>query len=341
MYVCIRVSFCLLQVTLFGQSAGALSALIHLTSRKADHLFQRAIIQSGTFSIPLKTFQQALSQGVEFSRLLNCLPRDIRCMRRKSPREILNAQASARGNINAIQQFMPWSPHYDGNEVLVSPHNAIERGLLANKSLIVGTTANEGLSYVYNVFTTPMNMMTYSGILFMLNQKDAFSWLSRYPPKDGQDSRKVLSDLATDYLFTCPTRQIASDIALSSGRLWLYVFDHGMKFLNGTGLMENCHDHACHGGEIPYLFQNVQRMFPLSPEEIRLENNILYYWTNFAKYGNPNGVVSNNSTSIWPSYDLTSRLPRATMRFQVPVSAVTLDYMGKSCDKFNESNFKL
>lgn len=261
-------------------------------------------------------------------------------MRRKSPMDILNAQASARGNINAIQQFLPWSPHYDGDEVPVNPHYAIERGLFANKSLIIGTTANDGLTYVYKLFKSPMNMMTYSGILLMLNRKEAFTWLSRYPPRNAQDSRKVLSDLATDYLFTCPTRQVAFDIALSNPSVWLYVFDHGMKFLNGTGLMENCHDNACHGGEIPYLFQNVQKVLPLSPEEIRLENDLLYYWTNLAKYGNPNGAITNNSTIIWPSYGLASKFPMAVMHFQVPMSNVTLDYKGISCDKFNKSYFR-
>lgn len=219
---------------MFGQSAGALSALIHLSSRKADNLYQRAIIQSGPFSIPFKSFRQAYSQGAEFSRNLNCPPGDIVCMRSRSPREILDAQASTRSFGNVLQQFMPWSPYHDGDEVPVSPLKAIEKGLIANKSLIIGTTADEGLTYVYNMFPTPLNMMTYSGLLLMINQNEAFTWLSRYSPKNPRDSRAALSSLATDYLFTCPTRQIASDLALSNHNLWLYVFDQGMSFLNGN-----------------------------------------------------------------------------------------------------------
>ncbi|XP_062616632.1 crystal protein-like [Saccostrea cucullata] len=327
-------------VTLFGQSAGALSALIHLTSRKADKLFQRAIIQSGPFSIPPKSFQDAYSQGVEFSRNLNCSPQNIRCLRRRLPMEVVRAQRATGATGNVLQRFLPWSPHYDGDEVPVNPHTAIEKGLLANKSLIIGTTAHEGLTYVYNIFTSPMNMMTYSGLLLMINQNEAFTWLSRYSPKNSRDAREALSELATDYIFTCPTRQIAEDLSLSQHKVWLYVFDHGMKFLNGTGIMENCHDNACHGGDIPYLFQNLQKVFPLNQEEIRLENDILIYWTNFAKHGNPNGASTNNSSVVWPSYDQTSELPRAVMYFKVPTSNVTLDYKGPICDKFNKMDFR-
>lgn len=332
----------LLQVTLFGQSAGALSALIHLSSRKADNLYQRAIIQSGPFSIPFKSFRQAYSQGAEFSRNLDCPPGDIVCMRSRSPREILDAQASTGSFGNVLQQFMPWSPYHDGDEVPVSPLKAIEKGLIANKSLIIGTTADEGLTYVYNMFPTPLNMMTYSGLLLMINQNEAFTWLSRYSPKNPRDSRAALSSLATDYLFTCPTRQIASDLALSNHNLWLYVFDQGMSFLNGTGILNNCQNNACHGADIPYLFQNVRKVFPLKPEEMSLENDLLVYWTNFAKHGNPNGVGINSSVAVWPQYHITSSSPnRAVMRLQAPTSNAITDYMGPSCDKFKRSDFKI
>lgn len=333
-----------IQVTLFGQSAGALSVLIHLTSKKADNLYQRAIIQSGPFSIPFKSFTQAYTQGVEFSRNLRCHPRDITCMRRKSTQEILNAQASTRASGDPLQQFIPWSPHYDGDEVPVSALKAIEKGLIANKSLIIGTTAEEGLTYVYNTFKTPQNMLTYSGLLLMINPREAFTWLARYMPKNTQDVRPAMSVLATDYIFTCPTRQIASDLAVSNRNVWLYVFDHGMTFLNGTSNFENCHQKACHGGDIPYLFQNIRKVFPLKSEEIQLEKDLLVYWTNFAKHGNPNGVGNKTDNAVihWPIYDLTSEeFPRAVMHFHTPTSNITLDYMGTKCDKFNRNDFKI
>lgn len=262
-------------------------------------------------------------------------------MRSRSPREILNAQASTSSIGNVLQQFMPWSPYHDGDEVPVSPLKAIEKGLIANKSLIIGTTADEGLTYVYSMFPTSLNMMTYSGLLLMINQNEAFTWLSRYSPKNPRDSRAALSSLATDYLFTCPTRQIASDLALSNHNLWLYVFDQGMSFLNGTGILNNCQNNACHGADVPYLFQNVRKVFPLKTEEMRLENDLLVYWTNFAKHGNPNGVRTNSSVAVWPQYHIKSGQNRAVMRLQTPTSNATTDYMGPACDKFKRSDFKI
>ena len=45
----------MLQVTVFGQSAGAQAFAVHLASRLSDNLFQGAIIQNSPFAVPFRS----------------------------------------------------------------------------------------------------------------------------------------------------------------------------------------------------------------------------------------------------------------------------------------------
>lgn len=73
----------LCQVTLFGQSAGAESIGIHLTSHVSDHLFQQAIMESNPFGLPFRTMEDAKSFGDRFAVEAGCSPDDMTCLRSK------------------------------------------------------------------------------------------------------------------------------------------------------------------------------------------------------------------------------------------------------------------
>ncbi|KAK3098566.1 hypothetical protein FSP39_020734 [Pinctada imbricata] len=330
------------KVTIFGQSAGAVSAAIHMISRKADRYFQQVIIQSLPFSIPLKTFNEAYEQGSRFSEALSCSPQDLPCLRRKTPREILRAQGHVTSGKSSslLQRFMPWTPHYDGNEVPMDIQTAFQRRLYGRKPIIIGTTTNEGASYVYEYFRNPLNAISYSALLMMLKPKDAFTWLSRYYPRDPNDSREKLSELTTDFIFTCPARKFAKIVSEDRVPIWMYVFNHGLSPLNGTRILEYCHARACHGGELPYLFQTLQRLgLPLSIEEMQMSDEMLIYWTNFAKFGNPNGESEIVTGNQWPRYSTNQSYPLTSYRFQIPSSDVVVDNLGVTCDQFDQNDF--
>lgn len=59
------------QGTLFGQSAGAQSTMIHLMEDHSDKYFRAAIIEMPC-GIPLKNTKEALVIGRELSALLDC-----------------------------------------------------------------------------------------------------------------------------------------------------------------------------------------------------------------------------------------------------------------------------
>jgi hypothetical protein len=57
--VCVVVSSCVvLQITIFGESAGATSVAVHLVSQYSQGLYSKAIIESNPFSLPIKTIPE-------------------------------------------------------------------------------------------------------------------------------------------------------------------------------------------------------------------------------------------------------------------------------------------
>ena len=49
---------------------------------------------------------------------------------------------------------------------------------------------------------------------------------------------------------------------------------------------KDCAKKSCHGAEIPFLFKFNNLTY--TNDEIDLSQQMIYYWTNFAKSGNPN-----------------------------------------------------
>lgn len=48
---------------------------------------------------------------------------------------------------------------------------------------------------------------------------------------------------------------------------------------------------ACHSSELFYMFHTLDRSWlPMPPADFKLSDKMMDYWTNFAKYGNPNGL---------------------------------------------------
>ena len=71
------------QVTIFGQSAGAESIGVHLTSDISKDLFHQVIMESNPFGLPFRTLADAKVYGDKFATAANCQPGDMACLRSK------------------------------------------------------------------------------------------------------------------------------------------------------------------------------------------------------------------------------------------------------------------
>src|SRR5258708_24365168 len=68
-------------VTIAGQSAGALSVIGHLISPGSTGLFQRAIVESGSFALNQLSLAQAEAFGESFANISGCADQSAACLR--------------------------------------------------------------------------------------------------------------------------------------------------------------------------------------------------------------------------------------------------------------------
>ncbi|KAL5476268.1 hypothetical protein EMCRGX_G026191 [Ephydatia muelleri] len=290
-------------VTYWGQSAGAISGAVHMTSIKSAGLFHRAILESEPFGITLKNIPDAQKLGNDFAMALGC--NDITCLYSKNITEIAAAEDAVLSKIvdlfHALEIFLQWTPVVDGVEVLGQPFELFSAGEAAPLPVIIGTTSQESTFFIYEAFPKSLSDLTYHLLIagvYGVGHYDAV--LSRYPSND-EDDRPIASSL-------------------------------GFSF---------CEGQSCHGAELPYVFHTDISLlgFNYTSDELTMSSSMVQYWTNFAHYGNPNGVHDPTDLLQWPAFDGSSQAQ--TMRFKTPLSDVLIGYYGDTCNFWDGIGFNV
>ncbi|XP_062600545.1 cAMP-regulated D2 protein-like [Saccostrea cucullata] len=319
-------------VTLFGQSAGAQSTVAHLLTKESSQYFQRAIVESAPLSIPFKTEEEMIFISNMLFDQLKCSPKDLDCLNKYSADEIAEAQLQIRkypSSLKLLEFFEPWVPYVDGVIIPSQPLEAFRKGLVINKPLMMGTVSEETRIFIYEAYNKSLPALEYSLALSLTFPKKALDVLQMYPPTVEPDQRDGLQIPATDFIFTCCTRNFTRNVLKQNGGLvWTYVYDHAFSF-PGWGKFTFCEGHVCHGSEIPFVFQSSKLgNFTITPDEVKLSNSLIAYWSNFAKTGNPNRGAP--VTLQWPIYEPSSLWPQ--MYFATPSNSVKSSYRKEFCD---------
>lgn len=70
------------QVTIFGESAGAISVGLHLVIKPSQGLFQRAIMESNPLGLPMMPLKEAQDLGDKLAKAFKCKDGDdVTCLR--------------------------------------------------------------------------------------------------------------------------------------------------------------------------------------------------------------------------------------------------------------------
>jgi para-nitrobenzyl esterase len=288
-------------VTIFGQSAGGLSVHSNLASPTAAGLFQKAIVESGSYSLTQPTLTAAETLGIAFASLAGCASQTAACLRTLPVATVLAVQDVVLANVNLV-------PTVDGNVLTQSIGTAFASGQFNRVPVIEGTNHDEWRAFVATTELTTGVPLTAAGYIpaietsFGISPADATYLgtvvypLAAYPPPSTAPSI-ALGALGTDAAFACNAR-------LVSGLLAAYVPTYQYEFNDPNaplpvGISVSFPGGSYHGSELQYLFDPAHLGFPgLSAEQTELSDAMVHYWTRFARTGDPNSRKS----SYWPPY---------------------------------------
>lgn len=297
-------------VTIAGQSAGAMDVGMLLTAPAAQGLFTHAIAESGGPITPhpiLPTLTQGEAVGQSFATFAGAPagPAQLATLRKLSAADLLNAAnrftapdkegvPSHEGpNLMVDQWVLPTQPA----AVLRDPQAHLV-------PLLIGNNIQEfsfSRSSVISANQPPDPPEALKAAIRQSFGKEAPSAIAAYglahadaPPADPQLG-SVGTQLMTDTLFRCPARITGQWLAARSSTVYEYQFE---RPLPGSG-----HPSTRHSGELPYVFGWAQQTAAhtmgatFTADDAKLSMAMQVYWTNFAKTGDPN----DQTLPQWPA----------------------------------------
>ncbi len=326
-------------MTIWGESAGAMSVSIHLVSPASKGLFQRAIMESNVAAFRYqKATDQTLSYGAEFVKLSGCGSlTNMTCLRALDAKVAIELGEQASGNIgaNILERIlegghiedafaMQWSPVVDplGEDLPNLPLSLFAEGKFNQVPVMLGTNQDEGATFIYAgvPFWLPEFLFPITMDAIFINDASKVVDFYKEAATTWHDTRDSLSYVLTDYWFKCSANHIAALYDAAGLNAYVYRFQHILSFSEIFpiyGLPEVCVNRTCHASEIPFVFHN-HANYSFDSDELVLSQNFIAYWTAFARTGDVNGWSPAGPADLyWPRYNVSQRL---NMRLAVPLS---------------------
>ena len=277
------------RVTIFGQSAGAESILIHLVSPQTKGLYQQAIVQSGTFWTngaeidALYSKADAEQLGETYAQSLGYSgPDAIVQMRKVSYQTLTNATPWPASSFQMVNS-RHFEPTIDGWLIPDSPDTLFRLHRQNPVPLIIGNNADDGSTLAADANMTVPEFGTFIRKRF---GNDAGAVLAKYPANSTAEVQLRLEQIMTDYDFTDAAKFVAGFMADLNPGTYRYLYSY---VLPGQPYG------AFHGSETYLLFK-----VPMPPDPVTdsVSDNLIDLWTRFAKTGDPNGGMN----VTWPKY---------------------------------------
>ncbi|AHH18659.1 carboxylesterase family protein [Nocardia nova SH22a] len=281
-------------VTIAGQSAGAMSACAQLTSPSAAGLFQKAILQSGSCDVnwPDNFDQRHQPAGSVFRSRAAVEDRgrrsavDLGCDR---PDAAAVADCLRRLPVEKLKPALADFAHPAyGTPLLPSdPAEAVKNGRFQRVPVISGTTRNEAtLSAATYDDAAPMSDRTYDAVLTETFGADRAAVETVYPRTAYGSAAEAFAAIVTDRKWACTQYGTSRDMAAHTPVRQYEFADPVPPSLPGPVAMPMG---AYHTSDLPSLFDLGGQPARFSPEQQVLADRMVDYWASFAATGDPNG----------------------------------------------------
>jgi para-nitrobenzyl esterase len=308
-------------ITVFGQSAGAVDTSLLMASPLTQGFFQRAIAQSGAATTAdVTTLADAEKAGINLAGILHAPIKGsaVEYMRGLSQAQILAGVPKHGGD--SAEEF---GPVIDGYVLTARPADTFSEGAQVGVPLLIGTTtreftwdgsADDSRKMIQQV-TGPMNARALE--IYGLSPGKEKKADSLY----GTPEDQWFADLA----FRCPATTQAIWQTAARHPVYQYELQHAIPGQENQG--------AIHSTDLPYVFGYYPKIGNLAGDYGPLDNDVTSlietYWTNFAKKGNPNGF----GAPSWPEFGDTQAYIEITQAGKV-VQKTAL--RKKQCDFYRE-----
>ena len=278
------------KVTIFGESAGAISCSILAGSPLAKGLFRGVISQSGGYFSPWSDNRKshmvnasqkgAEQQGLEFQKHLKAKSlKDLRKM---------DALALTGDNVG----FGGFWPCVDGYVITDDQYRNYSNGKYNDVAAIIMTNSDEGA-----MFSRSMTVDGYRNYVKQSFGDFADDIMKLYPGNTEQEASFSNGDIFRDTGFAWPSYAWAS-LQSETGKSPVYT-----AFLaqpSKLSFVGNKPRHGVsHADDILYIGDSFLRQSDNYPVEAALAEIIQRYWVNFAKTGNPN----EKGMPYWPTFN--------------------------------------
>ena len=294
-------------VTVFGESAGAMSVATLLTMPRANGLFDRAIVQSG--NTPNVTSAATAERiGRRLAEILGVkATRDG--IAATSPERVLQAQTKLRDELLArpdpafwgevALSSLPWAPTVDGQTIPEPPIERIRAGAAADIDLLVGSNTEETRLFLLSdgaIDRITEEALSATATAYGLPAAGLSAYRAAHP---GASAGELFSAIQTDWYWRIPAVRLA-DAHASTARASTHMYEFAWRSPQSGGRLG-----AAHSVEIPFVFDTLGLGTEplLGPDPPQSRATAMHAaWVAFAAAGDCG----------WPEYNLARRL---TMHF--------------------------